>query len=266
MKQLLICNLLLFSISSALGQTVERILLNGVISAEGTDIEGVVIYNTSSNSGTVTNQKGAFTIAVTVNDVVEVSALQFEMVSIIITKEIIASKLLKIYLSEQINQLDTILLSSGLSGLLALDVEKAKERPKITMELGNLDNLEFFNERAFDNQVVKDALSTLVNKGGLYNGINFIGIGSMLFKSKSRKPSNNIPLSQEKQKTLTEIFSNKYITETFNIPEENVEAFRAFVEANGLNPDYLKKENELLLIEFLVKQSELFLNSQHAKN
>src|SRR5690606_24830172 len=104
LKKLLLCHLVLFSLSPIFGQTVERIEINGVISAKDSDIEGVVVYNTSSNSGTVTNQKGVFIISVAVNDVVEVSALQFETVSIKITKEIITSKALKIYLSEQINQ------------------------------------------------------------------------------------------------------------------------------------------------------------------
>jgi len=266
LKQLLLCNFLLFSISPIFGQTIERIEISGVISAKDNDVEGVVVYNTSSNSGTVTNQKGVFIIFVAVNDIVEVSALQFETVSIKITKEIIASKQLKIYLSEEINQLDTILLTSGLSGIMALDVENSKERPKIQMELGNMDAYQFFEERAFDKQVVQDALSSITNKGGLYNGVNFMKLGSMLFKSKGRKPSESSPLKFEKPKTLTDIYSHKYISETFKIPEESIEAFMVYVEDNGLNVDYLKKENEILLIEFLVKQSELFLKDAHAKN
>ena len=263
LKQLLLCNLLLFSISAIFGQSIERVEINGIISAKESDVEGVVVYNTSSNSGTVTNQNGLFKIGVAVHDVVEVSALQFKTVSIKITKELIASKLLKIYLSEEINQLDTVLLTAGLSGIMALDIEKAKERPKIEMALGNMDAYQFFEERAFDNQVVKDALSSITNKGGLYNGVNFMKLGSMLFKSKKRKPADVTPLKFVKPKTLMDVYPHNYIIETFQIPEERVEAFYVFLEENGLNDDFLKKENEMLLIEFLVKQRDLFLNAKN---
>lgn len=266
MKQPLLCALLLLSISPVLGQTTQRTEINGLISAKDNDVEGVVVFNASSNSGTVTNQKGAFTMAVGVNDVVEVFALQFERVSITITKEIIASKLLKIYLSEAINQLDTILLTSGLSGMLALDIEKAKERPKITMELGNMDAYQFFEERAFDNQVIADALSSITNKGGLYNGIDFIGLGKMLFRSKGRKTSDASRLKYEKPITLLDVYSLKAMSDMFHIPEERMEAFVVFVEDNGINADYFKKEHEILLIEFLLNQSVLFLNGEHVKN
>ncbi len=54
-----------------------------------------------------------------------------------------------------------------------------KERPKIEMALGNMDAYQFFEERAFDKQVVKNALSSITNKGGLYNGVDFMKLGSL---------------------------------------------------------------------------------------
>lgn len=248
------------------GQSIERIEINGAIIALNEDVEGVTIYNTSSNKGVVTNSKGDFTIAVAVNDVLEVSALQFETLTIKITTEIIKSKFLKIYLSEQINQLDTVLLKSGLSGVLALDIEEAKERPNITIALGNIDAQEFFDEKAFDNQVIEDALNSMVNKGMLYNGINLGAISKMLFKQKKRKTLNGHDFDNKKTIRLTDVYSNKTLSETYQIPLGQVDAFAVFVEANGLNYELLKEENELILIEFLLKQRELFLNSDHAKN
>ncbi len=56
------------------------------------------------------------------------------------------------------------------------------------------------------------------------------------------------------------------MSDMFHIPEERMEAFVVFVEDNGINADYFKKEHEILLIEFLLNQSVLFLNGEHAKN
>ncbi|MFD0989710.1 carboxypeptidase-like regulatory domain-containing protein [Mariniflexile jejuense] len=266
MKHLLLYILLLFSVGSMLGQNIERVEIKGVIVSEVGDVENVAIYNTSSNKGIVTNQQGEFNIEVALNDVIEITALQFKTVSVTVTSNIIKSKLLKIYLSEQINQLDAVLLTSGLSGVLALDVKNAKERPEITIDLGNIGAMEFFEERAFDNQVITDALNATVNKGMLYNGVNLGAITKLLFKPKKKNQTNNEIIDTRKNIKLIDVFTSKHLSETYNIPLEAVEAFVVFVEDNGLNPELLKEENEFLLIEFLVKQSELFLKTKYVKN
>lgn len=266
MKHLLLCNLLLFWVGSILGQNIERIEIKGVIVSEVDDVESVAIYNSSSNKGIVTNQKGEFAIEVALNDVLEVTALQFKTITVTITNEIIKSKFLKLYLSEQINQLDAVLLTSGLSGVLALDVKNAKERPEISIDLGNMDAMEFFEERAFDNQVITDALNATVNKGMLYNGVNLGAITKLLFKPKPKNHINKDAIDVRKSIKLIDVYTSNHLSKTYNIPLEAVEVFIAFVEDNGLNPELLKEENEFLLIEFLVKQSELFLKTKYVKN
>ena len=247
-----------------MSQTIERAEIKGVIIAVSEDVEGVTVYNTSSNKGTVSNNLGEFTISITVKDVLEISALQFKKVSITITDEIIKSKLLKIYLSEQINQLEVVLLRSGLSGVLAADISDAKERQVIELNLGNIDSMEFFDDKAFDNGAIENALNATINKGMLYNGMNLIAISEMIFKPKKHVTEEAV--NDEKILKLMDIYTNTFLSETYKIPLEEVQAFVAFSENNGLHSGLLKKENEFFLINFLVKQSELFLKSSDVKN
>lgn len=249
-----------------MSQTIERAEKKGVIIAVSEDVEGVTVYNTSSNKGTVSNNLGEFTISITVKDVLEISALQFKKVSITITDEIIKSKLLKIYLSEQINQLEVVLLRSGLSGVLAADISDAKERQVIELNLGNIDSMEFFDDKAFDNGAIENALNATINKGMLYNGMNLNAISEMIFKPKPKKHVTEEAVNDEKILKLMDIYTNTFLSETYKIPLEEVQAFVAFSENNGLHPGLLKKENEFFLINFLVKQSELFLKSSDVKN
>ena len=67
----------LFIIPNSKAQNVKRVLVEGQIIVDYPDLEGVTVYNLSSNKGTITNEEGKFAISVTLNDKIEISALQF---------------------------------------------------------------------------------------------------------------------------------------------------------------------------------------------
>lgn len=114
-----------------IGQTINRVEVHGVISANSNDVEAVAIYNTSPNKGTITNEQGAFVLEVAEHDVIEISALQFESKTVIITKEVIEFKLLKVFLSEHVNLLEEVKIGHALSGDLLLDIKNNKGKPPI---------------------------------------------------------------------------------------------------------------------------------------
>ena len=113
------------------GQTINRVEVHGFMYANTNDIEGVAIYNTSSSKGTITNEKGEFVLEVAENDVIEISALQFEAQTVTITKEVIESKSLKIYLVEQVNQLNEVTVGNKLTGDLLKDINNIEGKPPI---------------------------------------------------------------------------------------------------------------------------------------
>jgi hypothetical protein len=267
LRYFIIYSVSLFLINTLASQNINRKEVNGLIFANTNDIEGVTIYNTSSNKGTITNAKGEFVIAIAVNDIIEISALQFQPQTITITKDVLVSNTLKIFLAEQVNQLDAILLSSGLSGNLAVDIDNAEIAPKIEFNLGNMNALEFHDDKSMDNTVITNALNSITNKGGLYNGVNFAGLFNSLIKSKKKSnSSNNESLVYNKPKILTDIYSHKQISETFNMPNEKVEAFVAFLESNGIPQTLLEDKNEFKRIDFILQQRELFMSLPNDKN
>lgn len=248
--------------ASVRSQTIERVVVEGIVFANNNDVEGVTVFNTSSNTGTVTNNNGEFTIEVALNDRIEVSALQYEPVVVTVDESVIKSKELKIYLREHINNLDAVLLTYGLSGNLHEDIEKVKPPPSITIDFGNMDAYMFDVDNAFDNKVIEDALNSTMYKGQLYNGVNLKEVFKLFFKSKRRKPIKNDMLHKQKPTKLTDVYSNTVISEICNIPLESVEPFLAYLDEKGIAQELLKNGNELQLIEFLLKQSELFLKME----
>ena len=118
---------------------------------------------------------------------------------------------------------------------------------------------EYNDDRASDNDVVMNELKRITNKGGLNNGINFaqlLGINRIGFKWKEK------PKIPEEPKTISDVYSNTFLSKTFTIPSDKVEAFIVFIEAQGVPPEFLIPENEIQLLEFLFKQSKLFLSEK----
>lgn len=114
-----------------MGQTMNRVEVHGLIYAITNDVEAVAVYNTSSNKGTITNEKGAFILEVAEHDVIDISALQFEKQTVIITKEVIESKLLKISLQEHVNKLAEVTVGNKLTGDLLKDINNIEGKPPI---------------------------------------------------------------------------------------------------------------------------------------
>lgn len=270
MRSLFIFFTFLFSTLFLNAQSINRIEVKGVLLSSDNDVEAVTVFNTSSNRGTITNEEGEFTIKVAKNDIIEISALQFQTVNVTIDAGDIKFKHLKIQLVEQVNQLDAVTLSSGLSGNIETDITNVKTVKPIVLDMGNMDvAFEYNDEKAFDDSMLEKELTSLLNP----NERNYLPSLGKIFKlfTKSKvnlslKKDLFVDDEKEKQKDLLDIYNHNYIAGTFNITNENVETFVAFVENKGVKPEFFKPENEMQLIEFLFKESELFLKLQDVKN
>lgn len=271
MKAPLLFLVCLLTLASVWSQTNQRIDISGVILSENQDVEGVTIFNTSSNQGTITDEKGEFHINVSLNDRIEISALQFNAITITVNQEVISSKQIKIYLIEKINQLDAVLLSSGLIGNMAVDINNVKTLRNIDVEIGDRNKaFEYNDDKAMDNQVVSNNLNSITRRGEFYNGVDFVqlagGIYSLLIKPKNKGSKVKSELSNDKPKTITDIFSHEYIIKNFNIPEEKLTAFIGFLESKEMNQELFISENELKLIDYVMLQSNLFIEENDNKN
>jgi hypothetical protein len=254
----------MLSVSTLFSQNVNRIDLEGSIVVKSDDLEGVTIYNTSSNKGTITDAEGKFKIKVTLNDEIEVSALQFRPSKLTITQSILDSKELKVFLADRINNLDeVIVLQNDLTGILASDVENVKLVEYVNFSFGS------FNDYDMSADYKSGVVNTAIRQPAQFQ-TNFIGIIKLivpsLFEIKSRdvkrgKTQSN--LSKLYGTKLAEAFTHSYYTINYNIPEDKVNSFIVFVEEDGFNVELLQEKNELRLIEHLQEKSKQYLKSKN---
>ncbi|TYB79274.1 hypothetical protein [Bizionia myxarmorum] len=258
MKQQLLGFIFLLTFGTIFSQTTKRVEVEGKIIASN-DVEGVAIFNKSSKKGTIASVDGDFTIEVGLNDILEISALQYEPRTVTINQDVMDSKKLRLFLVESLTTLsEVLLLPSKLTGDLLVDIKNAEVQKAIIMSFGNLSNFEF-PEDAFTKPI-----NTVTNQGDFYNGINvasILGINKWVNKPLKKDTIKN--LDENRPLDLSDIYSPKYINETYNIPLNRVEAFFAFVTENGFKASLLGKKNEMKRMEFLKTQSNLFLKAEN---
>ncbi|WP_282134344.1 hypothetical protein [Seonamhaeicola maritimus] len=266
MKKIVLLFGILFVVFNMEAQTIERVRVQGKIYATTNDVESVTIFNTSSNEGTITDEKGEFTLEVALNDIINISALQFMAISITVNEDVVRSKKFKIHLVEQIHKLDAVLLSSGLTGNIITDVANVKYLKPTILNMGSMNvDFEYYDEKAFDEKVVQGDLKSRISKGELYNGFDLKKISKLVFGDKNKKYKRPDFFSIEKPVELVDIYSSEYISEMFQIPLDLVDAFITYVDTQDLDKELLKKGNEIKCLQFLYEKSEEFLKEQHDK-
>ncbi|MFT4781506.1 MAG: ABC-type enterochelin transport system ATPase subunit, partial [Pseudohongiellaceae bacterium] len=132
MKKLLLVLLLAVSFTVT-SQISKRVIVDGKIIVEGQDVDAITVFNIATKKGVITDENGKFTIEVGLNDLIEFRALQYQNFDLRVSEAIINSKRIRVFLIEEINKLDEILvLTKGLSGDLPNDVSTVKTfNPKL---------------------------------------------------------------------------------------------------------------------------------------
>lgn len=250
---------------SSVSQTFNRVEVKGEIIVESTDISGITIFNSSSNVGTVTNEKGEFVLKVVLNDIIEISALQYQNISFTVNEAIIESKTMKIFLIEEINKLDeVIVLTKGLSGSLIADMEAVKTfNPKLDAIYFGIKNSDDFNfTDDYKSKVKNVAMNS--ERQTMINGLNIVNVVDQillpLFRSKVKdKKASGIP--EVPVESVKYYFGSEFLVDNFNIPEHRVEEFIRYVESENFDFSLLNYGKEMEFLELLNKKSIEFLNN-----
>ncbi|GGI56784.1 carboxypeptidase-like regulatory domain-containing protein [Winogradskyella haliclonae] len=252
--------ILIFITTIGYAQETQRVEINGRINVETEDKEGITVYNQSSNKGVTTDENGAFKIDVAENDILAFGALQFKDFTITIDKRIIKSRQVSVRLVEEVNKLDeVIVLPYDLSGNINVDVEAVRtynvEMAEIYKGQEDFDDYKF----SADNKTKID--DPLLDENRFRNGLNIANLFKLFLKKKGA-PKTEVEIFEEKQSLIAKRYSANFLKDNFKIPTDLTEAFIEYIENKGYEKSLLLRKNEIFLIEFLEKESQLFLLSR----
>ncbi|MDY8138632.1 carboxypeptidase-like regulatory domain-containing protein [Aquimarina sp. 2201CG5-10] len=246
-------------IGLSFAQITSRIVINGKISAPiGDDVEGVVVYNRSTNKGTITNDKGIFKISAGIDDRIEVVAMQFQKFVIVVDKGVLDSKSLNIFLNESVNLLDEVIVTPyDLLGNVSVDVKRIGVTPGGISQVAN-QTAARINDADYDFR--PDELSSLENNAFLedrmINGLNFVNLFKLVYNNKGKSKRNK--KVKDIDVKVRNMYNDKFFKDYLALEMDQINDFIFFAEDNGLNNAYFETGKELDLLQFLFFQSKLY--------
>ena len=248
-------------------QDFKRLVVDGKIIVESNDVSGITVFNTSSNKGAVSDDNGEFKLAVRLNDIITVSALQFQNIEFKVNQSIMTSLKMKIFLIEEINRLpEIVLLPNRLTGKLVADMDKTKRfTPKLDAFYYGIKKPDVVRFGA-DNKTQVQNTAIATQHITMVNGLNIKNVVDQLllplFRSKADgKKEKGIP--EVPVDAIKYYFGSEFLKHNFNIPEHRVEEFIRYVEKDGFDYTLLNYGNEMQFLELLHSESEAFLGAKN---
>ena len=123
----IVCVISLIVTSTLNAQSID---VNGLVIADE-DLEGIHIINKTASKFTITNDLGAFVIPAKLNDTIIISAIKYKAEERIVTQNILDAKTLTVYLSENVNELDEVIIGKVLTGNLLSDIQNSEAKRDI---------------------------------------------------------------------------------------------------------------------------------------
>lgn len=253
MKSLITFLFLIFSLNLI---AQDRVQIQGKITPPpGESAEGISVVNRTARRATISNASGNFTIRAAAGDTLHFSAVQFQNFSVIIDKGVVDNRQLNVFISEAVTELPEVVVTPyDLSGNVEVDVRliPTAETDLPAQTAAEINPYEY----TFRPDSLVSPANAAMRESMIYSGANFANIFREIFSS--RKAMTDIGGNEDLQEQILQLHDDEFFKEQLNIPKEDINEFILFAEDNGLNPSMLEPENEMLLIEFLVAQSQKY--------
>lgn len=246
--------LLLFLLITSSVMAQQKVVLNGQIQTEDEDIAFITIVNRSVKEGTISNVDGSFTIEASVNDILDISSLQYKGQEIRVSARMIEEQRIDIFLEPKTNKLPEISISNiELSGSLDKDAAAVEEINPLVYS-NSKKNLTPSERRLY----------TATTRGVDAVGQDFIRFDiplAAVLNAVSGK-TKNLKTRIERDKALAQVvdlenkFAPHFFTEGLEIPIDKIEDFLFYAQIKDKAIYNYDKINSLELINLLIKQAE----------
>jgi len=209
-------------------QTLFSKQIEGRVYSESGDVAATHVLNITSDRASITDLNGFFSIIAKLNDTLVFSAIQFKRKTMVVTPNVLESKMLYVPLEDALTELDeVIVMPYNLTGDMTLDLDRMQIEPVITASTLGLPNAYVKLPTKAERELYAATANPFMSFDPLINAIT--GRTKMLKERMARNKKYN-----RTQRVRAFYADSLYRTE-FKIPEDNIADFMYFCE---VDPDF----------------------------
>lgn len=258
----------LLFIQFVFSQSLERQVIHGRIVADSLEVENITVFNMTTNIGAISDIDGKFSIKARAKDTLFFQGLSFVSQKYVLTEKDIRAEEFEVRLKVRVNELNEVVVTpSTLTGVLEVDTKKIKTYGFSGIDM---DKVKYYGDERYNRGVkITTSPDHLAPNGSAFNFIAIgAGIAELLGLKKDKKKNakkhfEELRLRDVQTKSfaehMKERFSHHFFVTTLKIKNENLVSFLAFSEMPSYDlAEFLKVENELMLIEYLIAKANEF--------
>lgn len=246
MKNIFILALLFLGFGITNAQDDGRALLRGKVLYRNSNVVNENVINTTSEFATITNDNGEFGIRVKAGDELVFTAVNYQMLQLKVTEEMIANNRLVVEVNEKVTELDEVVVSP--------------ENQEKFLQMQN-EGLQKQYDYEIDRSTEVDNIALSQQTRGMQNGLNFVNIFKALTKSNTKEEAVVRP-PLKLSDVMRQVYDDRFFVEDLNLPQDQIDNFLVYCDDKIPTQSLLKKDNEFQLIDFLVTYSKLYLKEQ----
>ncbi len=229
--------------------------IKGKVLHSNRSVPDVHVMNITAQRATITNALGNFSISAQIGDSLVFSAVQLERKTLVVTAALMESKSLVVYMDEQVNLLDEVVLRPfDLSGDLAIDLQNTpKEKVYVTATLG------LPNAYAKPRTLAERRLFEAVTGGGIVP-LNPV-INAITGRTKYLKKVLATERKYARTSRVRAFYPDSLYTRVLKIPYERIPDFMYFCEVDTEFNSIVDSRDKLRIWEFLKQKSVVYRNN-----
>lgn len=228
--------------------TAQNIELLGKVQSES-DVENIHVINKTSQRFTTTNSYGEFRISVSLNDTLVFSSIQHKLQSILIDKEIVDNKTLVVYLEEQINALDQVVVGKVLTGDILSDVGNVEGEPMTSKKAG-IPSYQGKPKTQSERRLIEAT-----------TGAGIVPLNPILNAISGRTKELKRRVLLEEKETLMYSIKAKLSEDLFSLEplhDDYVMEYFYFVSETDDFLERCKNKNDILVLEYLIEKIKIY--------
>lgn len=242
----------LFLVAIGYSQDDDRQYLRGQVLYRNVSVPNENVINVNTERATITNEKGEFGIRVKAGDQLVFTAINYQMMVVEITPEILANNRLVVEVNEKVTELEEVVVTP--------------ENQEKFLQLKNRELLLEQYEYETDRSTGVENISLSQTNRGMKDGLNFVNIFKALLLATKGDSDTDEREPLKVSEVLRQVYDDQFFVADLKLPQDKIDDFLLYCDLQLPGRELLQKRNEFQLIDFLVTQSKSYLENLNAKN